>query len=69
MSRDVSFVELDRVGLNCQHAAVRHRVASVDAEVDHDLLELSGVGMNRGDARARALHELDVLADETAEEG
>ena len=41
-------------GLDRHRAAVRHRVARVDREVDDHLLDLRRVGLHRREARARA---------------
>ena len=38
---------IDVGGVDGQRAAVGHRVAGVDGEVDQDLLELAGVGEHR----------------------
>ena len=45
-------------------AAVRHRVACVDGEIDDHLLDLAGVGADGAEPGAGADVELDVLAEQ-----
>ena len=47
-------------------AAVRHRVARVDDEIDHHLFELVEVGLDEPQVAAVAQVEFDLLADEAA---
>ena len=47
-------LDVDVLGGDGEHAARRHGVARVDDQVDHDLLELSGVGAHRAEALAPA---------------
>ncbi len=54
----------DVLGLDGKLAAVRHRVAAVDREVDDHLLELAGIGAHRFQVLAVDHVELDVLADQ-----
>ena len=55
------------LGGDGEHAARRHGVARVDGEVDHDLLDLAGVGVHRAEAIGERGAQLDVLADEAAQ--
>jgi alcohol dehydrogenase YqhD (iron-dependent ADH family) len=43
---------------------VRHRVASVDGEIDDDLLELGGIDPNPAVLGVEVQLDLDVVADE-----
>ena len=44
-----------------------HRIARVDDEVHHDLLELAGIDDDRAEVGAGLDAQLDVLADQAAE--
>ena len=46
---------------------MRHRVACVDDEVQHHLLELCGVHSDEAELGAEVHHELDVFPDEALE--
>ncbi len=48
-------------------AAARHGVAGVQGEVDDDLLDLAGIGVDVGGG-GRAARDLDVLADQPAQQ-
>src|SRR5262249_34591034 len=54
--------------LDRQPAAVRHRVARVDGEVHHHLLELALVRPDTAGAGVEAGDELDALVEDTLEE-
>ena len=54
-------------GLDRERAAVGHRVAGVDREVDHHLLELRAVGEHGREAVGGEHRDLDVAADQPAE--
>ena len=53
--------------LDGELAAVGHRVPRVDAEVEDDLLDLTGVGEDRSKLLTELDLELDVLADQALE--
>ena len=53
VARGVRVVELHVGGLDRQLAAVGHRVAGVDREVDDDLLDLAGVGLQVAELRVQ----------------
>ena len=55
-------------GADRELAAVRHGVAGVDREVDHDLLELVHVGLDGPEVAAVAEVELDPLAEQALQE-
>ncbi len=63
----VGLVELHVRGLDGEPAALRHRVARVDDQVDDHLLELAGVRLHAVQARRRHHRQLDVLADQPAQ--
>ena len=56
------------VGVDGQRAAVGHRVAGVDREVDQDLLELAGVGHDRPQVARPGWCQRDVLAEGAAQQ-
>ncbi len=58
----------DVLGPDAQAPAVRHGVARVDREVDDDLLELALVDAHRLQVAAMHHGELDVLADQPAQQ-
>ena len=60
---DLGGARLDR-----QHAAARHRVAGVDREVHHDLLDLAGVGLDPSGIRGERDLEEHVLADQAPQQ-
>ena len=64
MGRRVRGVELDVRRLDRQLPARQHRVASVDREVDDDLLDLPRIGVDAIERRRQPRLELDVLADQ-----
>ena len=45
--RGIALVQLDVAGLDGQPAAGRHGVPGVDRQVQQDLLDLAGVGLDR----------------------
>jgi hypothetical protein len=47
--------------------AARHRVARVEGEIHHDLLQLTGIGLRRAEPRVEVGHELDLRAEQPAE--
>ena len=49
-------------------AARGHGVPRVHREVDDDLLDLVGIGAHRAGARGEGDHQLDVLADQRAQQ-
>ena len=53
--------ELERAGGDREAAAVGHRLDGVEREVQEDLLELRGVGHDRGQVGLKAANELDVV--------
>ncbi len=53
----------DVFGRDRDRAALGHRVARIDAEIEQHLLELPRVGLEPPDFRAELRHDLDVLAD------
>ena len=61
VERAVGYLEHER-------AAVRHRVAGVDREVHQDLLNLPRVRLDVGDVVAGAEDDVDVLADQPAQQ-
>ena len=64
----VVLVELDVLGLDRQHAAVRHGVARVDHQVHQHLLELRRIEPHAAEAARRDDAQLDVLADDAAQQ-
>ena len=64
MGAGVVRVERDVGGLDGQLSAVRHGVAGIDRQVHDDLLDLSGIGFDRADVRARNHDQIDVFADQ-----
>ncbi len=52
-------------GLEHQPTALFHRVARVDGEVDHHLLELARVGLDAAQIGSQFEHQLDLIADQT----
>ncbi len=56
------------MGLDGEPPSARHRVSSVDREVDDGVLELAGVHLDGADARVGFEAELDVLADQRQEQ-
>ena len=60
----VDRVHVDGPRLDGEDAAVGHRVAGVDDQVEHDLLELPGIGPDAGEIRRQLQHQHDVLADQ-----
>ena len=50
-----------------QRAAVGHRVARVQGEVEQHLLHLAGIGLNRIQPGLEHRHQLDPLAEDTAQ--
>ncbi len=64
MEAGVVGVEGDVGGLDGQLPAVRHGIAGVDRQVHDDLLDLSGIGLDRADVRARHHDQIDVFADQ-----
>jgi hypothetical protein len=47
--------------------AMRHGIAGVDRQVHDDLLDLSGIGFDRADVRARNHDQVDVFADQPSQ--
>ena len=64
----VLLVEVGLVDLDHQAPAVRHRVASVDGQVDQHLLDLAGIGLDRTAVLAEAGDQLDPLPQRPAQE-
>ena len=64
----VGVVEDDAGGANGDFAAVGHGVFGVDHEIHDDLFELSGIGAGAADGGGEMSDELDILADERAQE-
>ena len=64
MLRGVIVVDLDVGGFERQRAALGHRVAGVDRQIEQDLVDLAGIGEHRAERRRRADDERDVLADQ-----
>ena len=62
------FIRCQIAGLHRQLAAVRHRVASVDREIDDHLLELRDVDLDRPEVAAMHEVEFDLLADQAAQQ-
>ena len=63
--RQISSPTSTSAGLDDQAAAVGHRVARVDRQVDDHLLELAGVGPDAAESGARGrVSSVDVLADD-----
>ena len=52
-----------------QRAAVGHRIAAVDDEIDEHLLDLAWVGTNGAEHRRGEDVELDVVAEQALQEG
>ena len=67
MFRGVVRVEIDVCCLDGELAPHRHRVARVDREVQHDLLDLTRIGHDAAELSPRQERELDVLAHQAAE--
>ena len=51
-----------------ERPALRHRIASIDDEIDQDLFKLSLVSAQPSVRRIEFAHELDILADEAAQQ-
>ena len=66
--RGVRLVELGVAGLDGEPAAVGHRVARVDGEVDDHLLDLAGVRLHRAEPGPECRAELDVLTDQAPQQ-
>ena len=63
-----ALVGADIGGAQRELAALRHRVAGVDPEIDDDLLELREVGLHRPQVALRHGVERDALADQPLEQ-
>jgi hypothetical protein len=61
---DELLLERDVGGLDAQPPSPGHRVARVDRQVEHHLLELAGIDLHQPERGCRAGAQLDVLADE-----
>ena len=68
MQPAIFLVEVDVGGFERQTAALRHRIARVDREVDQDLLGLTAVEPDRRQVRRRGQFEVDVLADQSRQQ-
>src|SRR5262249_2065097 len=68
MAARVLLIELNVGGLDRQLAAFGHRVASIDGQVDQHLLDLPGVGANQAEIGRRQHYQLDIFADQTAQQ-
>ena len=55
-------------GIDGQGAAMRHRVASVDGQVEQHLFELHGVGLDPSRTGVELEHDRDVFADQALEQ-
>ena len=64
----VGGVDVDVLGVERQRAAVGHRVARVDREVEQHLLELAVVGHDRPQVGRQRRLEHDVLAERAAQQ-
>ena len=64
MGGDVTRVELDRLGLDGQGAAGRHRVARVHREVDDHLLDLAAVGSHEHQVGIEHRDERQVFTEQ-----
>ena len=60
-------VELRVAGLDRQPSSARHRVPSVDRQVQQDLLDLTRISQDMPEVRSRREGQLDVLADQPGE--
>ena len=62
-----AFVECDICSLNGEFAALGHSIASVDREIHDDLVDLTRVGADCAQGRARDHDEIDILANHTGQ--
>src|SRR5687767_11271587 len=49
----LAIIEIDASGFDPQRAAIRHRVAGVEREIQHHLLELAWIGLNQAYIRPK----------------
>src|SRR5439155_15948334 len=63
----IGLVQLDVRRLDRQPSAARHRVASVDRQIEDDLLDLSGIRPDAPEALVAADRELDVLPEQPSQ--
>ena len=63
-----AFLRGDVGGAHRELAAIRHGVARVDREIDDHLLELGDVGLHRPQVAAEHGFQLNLLADQTAQQ-
>ena len=59
-----TLVDRHVLGFERDGPTVGHRVASVDDEIDEDLVELSGIAKNATDVMVEFEDDLDVFADQ-----
>ena len=62
------FIDLAVRADDRQPASVGHRISGVECEVDQNLLERGGIGLDRKRRDGRLGGEIDVLADQTSEQ-
>ena len=59
----------DLVGIDGQGASMRHGVTGIDGQVEQDLLELDGVGLDPERQRVELEDDRNVFAYQTLEQG
>ena len=64
----VFFIEMNIRGFDRQLAAIRHRVARIDGEIEDRELELIGIGMRPPNAAAQNGFDRDLLAEGPAQQ-
>jgi len=68
MFANIVFIEIDGRGFDGEFAPVRHRVAGIHGKIHDDLLDLPGIGLNQPQARLGSGNQVNVSADQPAED-
>src|SRR5579864_323865 len=68
MEMGVFLVDEKVLRFDSQLAAERHGVTGVHGEIEEDLFELAGVGLNAAERVAKAQAEFDIFANQAAKE-